>query len=40
MKGGGGQGIPLQQQGPYPPQGGPPQGWGGPPGQDKPMEYR
>lgn len=44
MKGSGGQGMALQPQGPYPPQGGPPQGWGGspvngPPGSNKPMQY-
>lgn len=47
MRGGGGQGVPLQNTGPYPP--GPPpgpQGWGGgppvdgPPGPNKPMNYR
>jgi len=50
MRGGGGQGMPMQPQGPYPPQGGtpggaPPQGWGGapvgaPPDPNKPMNYR
>ncbi|KAH8906284.1 hypothetical protein BR93DRAFT_928881 [Coniochaeta sp. PMI_546] len=46
MRGGGGQGVPLQPTGPYPP--GPPQGpqgWGGspvngPPDPNKPMNYR
>jgi hypothetical protein len=45
MRGGGGQGVLLQPQGPYPPQGGPAQGWGGspvngPPDPNKPMNYR
>jgi hypothetical protein len=46
MRGGGGQGVPLQHTGPYPPgggppPGGPPQGWkGGPPDPNQPMHYR